>query len=183
VSSYAHAAQAEGYQASFGFFPMGRLIKKTAETNQSALTGDFYLGYVNSGNTTYGLLVNLQQEESTQSGFSNPSDNQKISRQRTSIGAALGHKFDSFYVRVGVYGYSRWTDTFNTIVTTYSKGIGVQLDIGVPIMIGTSFFFAPQFTVQSFQYQSSESGGETSTLNPPMTDTIFSPYLVFGFMI
>lgn len=166
-----------------GFFPMGRLIKKTAENNQTAFTGDIYIGFTNTQKFSYGIIVSAQHEEAEQKGYSNPSDNQKIIRDRTSAGVALGHGFDSFYVRLGVYGYSRWVDTFNTVVTTYKDGLGVQLDFGVPIMMGSSFYFAPQFTIQTFQYQSSESAGDVSTLSPPMTDTVFSPYLVFGFMI
>ncbi len=176
-------ALAEGYQISLGFFPFARLIKKTAEVDQTAYTGDFYLGYMSASNNTYGVIASLQHEEYKQQGFSNPSDNQQIVRDRNSLGLAFGHKFDSFYIRLSVYALSSWVDKFNTIETTYKKGTGVQFDFGVPININSSFYFAPQISIQSFQYQSSESGGSESTLSPPMTDTVFSPYLVFGFMI
>ncbi len=162
---------------------MGRLIKKTAENNQTALTGDFYIGFTNANKNSYGVILSAQHEEAEQKGYSSPSDNQKITRDRTSVGVAFGHSFEDFYLRLGVYGYSRWVDTFNTVVTTYKDGLGVQFDCGVPIMMGSSFYFAPQITIQMFQYQRSESNGDISTLNPPMTDTVFSPYLVFGFMI
>ncbi len=179
-----HGALADGsYQMALGFFPMGRLIKKTAENNQTALTGDLYLGFTNANKNSYGIILSAQHEEAEQKGYSNPSDNQKVIRDRTSAGFAFGHSFDSFYLRLGVYGYSRWVDTFNTVATTYKNGLGVQFDCGVPIMMGSSFYFAPQVTIQMFQYLSSESNGEVSTLNPPMTDTVFSPYLVFGFTI
>lgn len=174
---------AEGYQIALGFFPLSRIIKKTAQVDQTSYTGDFYLGYTNSNNNTYGIIASLQHEEYRQQGFSNPSDNQQIGRDRSSLGLSLGHNFDSFYSRMSIYAMSRWVDNFNTVTTTYQKGFGLQIDFGVPIMISSSFYFAPQITLQYFQYQSSETGGNESTLSPPMTDTVLSPYLVFGFMI
>lgn len=174
---------AEGYQIALGFFPLSRIIKKTAEVDQTSYTGDFYLGFTNANRNSYGIIASLQHEEYRQQGFSNPSDNQLIIRDRSSVGVALGHSFDSFYTRFSLYGLSRWVDNFNTVTTTYQKGLGVQLDFGVPIMINSSFYFAPQISFQMFQYQSSETGGTESTLAPPMSDTVLSPYLVFGFMI
>ncbi len=183
ISFFSWSPAKAAIHASIGVFPDIRTFKKTAETSATQVSADIYLGYVFPSQWTLGVLFGSHSEQTTQTGFSNPTDNQTIARQRSSYGISFGYDFETFYTRMTGMVFSEWHDNFGGVETIYKRATGLQLDIGIRISLGSSVYFAPQLTYQNFIYTQSYAQGSNSDLNPVMSDSGLSPYLVLGLVL